>query len=238
MQTKITYFSTPHPIKKEKLLEYIDSSFQPIKVLKNDKRSLVFMVEAGGVKYVVKNPRDKNRRLWIRFLTLFRKSEAAMALTSMEILLSLGIPTTKPIALFEKNRFGMVVEGWMVYEYFEASPIETSDIKKSYELLCNLHQSGFLHGNPQEQNFLRFNDAIATIDAKLSKTQANGVDTWIEKIKFANSFIRPSDREVARALIDKTDMGYKKALDKMALVKILKRPKYWFKGLLQAQPSK
>jgi hypothetical protein len=39
-------------------------------------------------------------------------------------------------------------------------------------------------------------------------------------------------------LIDKTDMGYKKALDKMALVKILKRPKYWFKGLLQGQPSK
>lgn len=239
MYIKIDYFSNETPsISREKLLEFIEPSFRPVKVLKDDRRSFVFVAQIDGVRYVVKNPRDKNRRLWIKFLTLFRQSEAVMALKSMETLLGLGISTTKPIASIEKYSFGMVVEGWMVYEYLEAKPINTSDIPKSYDLLCSLHEVGFLHGNPQEQNFLQIDDKIVTIDAKLSRVDANGVDIWVEKIKFANSFIKPSDREVARALIDKSNVKYQKALDKMARTKVLKRPKYWFRGLLQGLQDK
>jgi tRNA A-37 threonylcarbamoyl transferase component Bud32 len=238
MKYKVTYFSQPKPFSYDHLIGFVQKDFVPNKIFKDNYRSYVFTVWHNGVTYVVKNPRDKNRRIWIRFLTLFRQSEAIMALKSMETLLGLGIRTTKPIASIEKRLFGIVTEGWMVYEYLEAVPIETPDIKKSYALLCSLHAAGFLHGNPQEQNFLRVGNDMATIDAKLTKTRPNSLDVWIEKIKFANSFIKPSDREIARALIDKTDANYQKALDKMTWIRLIKRPKYWFKGLFQGRQGK
>lgn len=230
MKYKITNFTQKEPFSYDQFVSLVQKDFKPIKILKDNKRSLVFTAKHNGITYVVKNPRDKNRRLWIRFLTLFRKSEALMALESMKKLLELGFVTTKPIAAIEKCAFGMVVECWMIYEYLEAKPISTNDIDKSFELLNSIHEAGFLHGNPQEQNFLRVDNNIGTIDAKLTKTKPNSANTWIEKIKFANSFVKHSDQEVARALIDKKDPCYQKALAKMAYIRILKRPKYWLKS--------
>jgi tRNA A-37 threonylcarbamoyl transferase component Bud32 len=239
MKTKITFFGdNERNISRKNLYALIETQESSLKTLKDDRRSLVFVVEANGVHYVVKNPRDKNRRLWIRFLTLFRSSEAMQALDSMKTLLDIGLPTTKPVACIEKVSFGMVVEGWAVYEYLDAKPIATNDIARSFELLDTLHSAGFLHGNPQEQNFLHTGITVAVIDAKLVKTRSNSTDTWIEKIKFANSFIKPNDREVAKTFIDTTSLGYHQAFSKMRHIRLLKRPKYWLRGLLQDQQDK
>ena len=239
MQYQVTYFVDSQTIPQQKLLSYVKEPLANAqKVLKDDRRSLVFVVEYNGLLYVVKNPRDKNRRLWIRFLTLFRPSEAMMALESMQTLLNLKIPTTKPIACIEKRFLGIVLEGWMVYEYFEAEPISTKEIKSSLALLESIHSFGFLHGNPQELNFLHFDKKIATIDAKLTKVNQESVETWIEKIKFANSFINPSDREAVRALLDQKNPNFKKAKQKLHLRRLCKSPKHWFKGLLQGRLNK
>lgn len=234
MKTRITFFGdNERNISKKSLYALIDAKESSVKILKDDRRSLVFVVEMNGMHYVVKNPRDKNRRLWIRFLTLFRQSETVMALKSMEILLDLRILTTKPIASIEKYLYGMVIEGWMIYEYLEAKPINTSDISKSYGLLCNLHEAGFLHGNPQEQNFLQTKEGeIAIIDSKVKKFYKFTCNDWIEKINFANSFYKQDDRIYANKLIyESLNFRYCIAKFKLALFRFFKKPKYWLRAL-------
>lgn len=233
MKYKITLFSNNVSIPESEYIRFISETFSPEAILKNNYRSYVFIVTIDGVKYVFKNPRDKNRRRWIRFLTLFRKSEAVAALQSMQALLSLGILTTKPIASIEKRSFGMAVDSWMVYEYLEANPINTSDISKSYDLLCDLHRAGYLHGNPQEQNFLKTNDGeIVVIDAKLKRFRIFTCNDFIEKINFANSFRETTDRFYANELIAQTpSIRYDIAKFKLTFFRFIKKPKYWLKAM-------
>ena len=89
------------------------------KELKNTRRSLVLLVRAAGQKAVLKCPREKNTRQWIRFTTLYRKGEAFKAIYNMDKLKNLGIKSNRPLMAMEKRRWGMVVDSWFVYTYEE-----------------------------------------------------------------------------------------------------------------------
>ncbi len=64
----------------EKSLEFFDlieaNRYKLIKVLKDDQRSYVALIEIQGEKYIYKRPIEKNSRKWQRFLSIFRGSES------------------------------------------------------------------------------------------------------------------------------------------------------------------
>lgn len=135
--------------------------------LKDDKRSLVKRGELFGVEVVAKNPRDKNRRKWSRFLSLFRQSEAAKTLDTLTQFWEKSIPSVKPICVLEKRSQGFVVDSWLIYEFRSG---EASDINKLPDivlLLKGLHQLGYRHDDPNFGNFLVDDDErLFLIDCK------------------------------------------------------------------------
>ncbi len=63
-----------------------------IKVLKDDHRSYVcvFEIDGDNKKYVYKEPREKNKRKWQKFLNFFRGSESQREYYQMKKINSLG----------------------------------------------------------------------------------------------------------------------------------------------------
>ena len=54
----------------------LDKNYKTIKILKDDKRSLVEIIEINEGKFVLKIPREKNNRKWQRFVNIFRGSDS------------------------------------------------------------------------------------------------------------------------------------------------------------------
>lgn len=145
------------------------NNYQILKTLKDDNRSLVRLIEFEKKKYVYKIPREKNYRKWIRFTTVFRNSEAIRALNNMNVILKLGLVTSKPVFAYEKKNKLMVVDSFYVYEYIEAESISDKYYPAIINTLKTLHYHDYLHHDAHLENFLIKNEKIILIDANLKK---------------------------------------------------------------------
>jgi lipopolysaccharide heptosyltransferase II len=162
--------------------DIIENKFQHsvLKELKNNSRSHVFLIDYQGEKAVLKSPREKNTRKWIRFTTLYRKGEAFKAILNLEKLANMGIASNKPLLAAEKRRFGMVVDAWMLYEYEEGRPCGKNDYRAVVEKLKEIHSKKFLHGDPQINNFLIREASVVTIDCNPKKAVFGNVSRYYE----------------------------------------------------------
>lgn len=180
---KITYFNCDKEYyTKEKIEELIRKDG---KILKKDKRrSNLKLLEENNKKILIKEPIDKNRRKWIRFLTLFRDSEALSSLKSMEILNKNEIKTNDPILCIEYKKYGMVFDSYMIYSYVEGEKVEESDYKRVIETLNKIHSLGYCHGDANKGNFLKSNEEIIVIDSNLKNIKYGMVCKNKDFIKF------------------------------------------------------
>lgn len=126
------------------------------KVLKNNQRSKVRIIKVEDKKYVLKVPKEKNNRTWIRITTWFRDGEAFKNIKGMLTYKELGIPSTEPVMAAEKRKKGMVVDSWLLYEYLKGKPCLGHEeyYPMVIEKLKEIHAKGYLHGDPQIRNFL------------------------------------------------------------------------------------
>jgi len=144
--------------KSDVVLPKIDELFLLIdsfpKTLKDDRRSLVKLGKLSEFIVVAKQPKDKNRRKWIQFLSLFGAAEARKTfLTLLEFQLK-GIESLQPLCLLEKRKLGMVVDSWLLYEYREGSVSNESHIPQIIDQLKLLHKHGYQHEDPNFGNFM------------------------------------------------------------------------------------
>ena len=58
-----------------------------LRTLKDDSRSLVEVIRINGKRYVLKVPKEKNRRKWQRFLSIFRGGESMRECKQLEKLM-------------------------------------------------------------------------------------------------------------------------------------------------------
>lgn len=148
--------------------------------IKNTRRSLVLIVSAAGQKAVLKCPREKNTRRWIRFTTLYRKGEAFKAISNMDKLKNLGIKSNRPLMAMEKRRWGMVVDSWFVYTYEEGRRCRDADYPAVVKKLEEIHSKKVLHGDPQIDNFLISDNAVITIDSNPKKALFGNISRYYE----------------------------------------------------------
>jgi heptose II phosphotransferase len=120
--------------------------------LKDDRRSLVKKGELGDCMMVAKQPRDKNRRVWARFLSLFRYSEAKKTFLTLKQFKEKGIESVFPVCVMEKREFGGVVDSWLLYEYREGCPCGIRSLEAVIDQLKNLHRNGYRHEDPNFGN--------------------------------------------------------------------------------------
>ncbi len=135
--------------------------------LKDNHRSSVKRGELLGHEVVAKQPRDKNKRLWARFTSLFGPAESAVTIQNLARLKAAGIPSVAPLFALEKRRAGMVVDSWMCYQYRAGEPCDETGLQEVVQFLDKMHQAGFRHDDPTWNNFLRDDSGrLFTIDTK------------------------------------------------------------------------
>ena len=150
------------------LFEAVQSSdYQKIDSLKENHRSHVKRIKISSYDLVLKVPTEKNKRPWIRFVSLFRQGEAFKNVMAMNTLLKSGILTTRPLLAAEYRNKGMVTDSWLLYEYLDAKscldrPETFPDVVNT---LARVHSNNLLHGDSQIRNFLSSNSNIYVIDA-------------------------------------------------------------------------
>ncbi len=180
-----------------------NSNYQRKVILKDNQRSLVMRIQANDFDCVLKIPKEKNARLWIRFLTWFRAGEAFKNLASMSLLWHEGIATTQPLLAAERRQFGMVVNSWLVYEYLEGdSCLDHPEWYPSViDKLGEIHKKGLLHGDPQIRNFICKEDQIFVIDCNPKRPGFTGFDFGYEW-----AYLRKSAPGIEK-LLDQMNLG-------------------------------
>ena len=169
----------------KRLLDYLDNiinykDINIIKEVKNNKRSLVLLIHYLGKQIILKSPREKNLRKWIRFTTLFRKGEAFKSILNMKKLNNMGIRTNIPLMAIEKRVLGMVFDSWILYEYEEGDRCDENNYFKVVEKLKEIHAKNILHGDPQIRNFLYNGKEIITIDCNPKRVLLGNVSKVYE----------------------------------------------------------
>ncbi len=135
-------------------------------VVKDDHRSLVKVIVNDERRIVAKQPRDKNRRRWIRLLSLVRESAVTRTLRGLSALRRADVATVSPIAAVENRRWGMVLDSWLFYFYRDGRPCSEAEFPMLIEVLRAVHRAGFRHGDPHLDNFLFDGEQVFVIDFK------------------------------------------------------------------------
>ena len=166
-----------------------NGNFSQTELLKENHRSLVNRINTNSLDIVLKVPKEKNTRKWIRFLTWFRLGEAFKNLKSMKILSDIGVKTTTPFIAAERRKFGMVVESWLTYSYLNGTTC--LDKPETYQdvilTLKSIHKKGYIHGDPQIRNFIEESNEIYVIDANPKKAGFTGFDFGYEWVYLRKS---------------------------------------------------
>ena len=144
----------------------LDLVERPGTVIKDDHRTFLKRVAFCGFDVAAKQPRDKNRRVWIRLLSLIRRSEVRFTLATLERLLHAGVPSVVPLAALERRRFGMVIDSWLFYRYREGVRCGEQELAEIIQVLNTLHRAGFRHQDPHFDNFLHDENEVFIVDIK------------------------------------------------------------------------
>ncbi|ADO81936.1 lipopolysaccharide core heptose(II) kinase RfaY [Ilyobacter polytropus] len=147
----------------------LQGDYKVIKVLKNDQRSRVKLIEYEQEKLVLKIPLEKNRRRWQRFLSAFRGSSSKREYENCLKILSEGFLGAKPVLVIDKKIGPFVKESCFVSNFIEGQEGNFQHLKEIGEELNKIHNAGYLHGDSQLVNFMVSNEEIYLIDCKLQK---------------------------------------------------------------------
>ncbi len=146
----------------------LEKEYEIIKVLKDDKRSLVEIIEINQGKFIFKIPKEKNNRKWQRFINVFRGSDSFRNYKTMDKLEKMGINSTRAVFAGEK-RTPFVIDSFLIMEILEGNSIEEKDYPRIIDELNKVHLKGYLHGDSQIQNFMKKDNEICMIDFRLQK---------------------------------------------------------------------
>ena len=148
--------------------------------LKNNSRSLLVLIDYQGKPVLLKNPREKNTRTWIRFTTLYRRGEAFKNLSNLANLANLRVESNRPLLAMQKRRWGMVVDSWLIYEFKPGQASDETHYPAVVRKLKQFHDHNLLHGDAQIENFIVENDTIITLDAQLKKPVLGKISKFLE----------------------------------------------------------
>ena len=123
-------------------------------VYKDGRRSYVARILVDGHDLIAKQPRNKNKRLWMRLSTLWRKSEVVKHFDGLLLLKELGIPCSEPYLAIEQRRWGMVVDSWFFYEHRNGKSLEVDQLDEIVTKMEIIHSNKLLHDDPHIDNFL------------------------------------------------------------------------------------
>lgn len=143
-----------------------------IKVLKDDNRSRVLLVNYQGEKLVVKESREKNTRKWQKFLSIFRGSYSHLEFKNCQKIIDAGFKGAKGLLVVDVTKGFWIDKSYFVSTFIEGREGSISDLDIITKKLKRVHEDGYLHRDAQLVNFMvGDNDEVYLIDCKLSKNK-------------------------------------------------------------------
>lgn len=146
-----------------------EKDYSLLRILKDTNRSYVVLIEMDGKQFVCKEPREKNRRKWQRFLSIFRGSESKREGQQMLEIEKRGFSGPSFQFAYEKKIGPMVTHSFLIYSYIDAEEINLKNAEQAFFYLKKIHEAGFLHGDSQISNFLIHGEKMYIIDSKFKK---------------------------------------------------------------------
>ncbi|MDO4589035.1 MAG: lipopolysaccharide core heptose(II) kinase RfaY [Fusobacterium sp.] len=201
-----------------------NENYKLLKVLKDDQRSYVALIEIKGEKYIYKQPREKNRRKWQKFLSIFRGSESKREFKNIEKICEVGLNGATPVLAVEKKRGLVVYDSYLIYEYIVGKESSFKDIDIIIKELKKIHSLGYLHGDSHMNNFLIRGDKVYLIDTKLLWNKYGGFGRAFEFMYLEESC--PQEIEYDKdSIYYKGAKGLRNYLTFLAKIKSIRRKK-------------
>ena len=147
----------------------LNGNYAVSETFKDTSQTYIARIRIEEQDLVLKIPRDRNKRTWQRFLSLFRSSESFRHLHSMITLRKLGFHCPEPIMALQTVRAGHIIDSALVYRFEEGHKPQHEDIPRVINTLLSLHRLGYLRRDPHAKNFLVQADRVTFIDFRLSK---------------------------------------------------------------------
>ena len=160
---------------EEKYLEVgrkiLNNEYKILDRYKDDNRTFVALIEIENKKYILKIPKNEYKKIWKRFLTLFKKGEGLSSLINIRSARNKGLTEVMDIYLAgEKRKNGMISDSFFLLEYIEGKIcLENDKVKKILELMKKMHKLGLYHGDCNPYNFLFTKEGIRMVDTKCKK---------------------------------------------------------------------
>ena len=167
MNKKNVYFDELSSVKYFEILE--NKTYKTIKILKEDNRSIVKLIQIGSEELVLKIPVEKNTKKWQRFISLFRSGESSREFLNLEKILKNNFLGAKPYFAIESKKMGMTINSCILMEYIKGSTGKIEDLEIISATLNQIHEKGYLHGDSQLSNFMLAEGKAYLIDTKLIK---------------------------------------------------------------------
>ena len=212
----------------EKSLEFFDlienNRYKLIKVLKDDQRSYVALIEIQGEKYIYKRPIEKNSRKWQRFLSIFRGSESKREFENIEKIREVGLNGAVPYLAVEKKKGLVVYDSYLIYGYIDGRESSFKDIVLIMAELRKIHNLGYLHGDSHMNNFLIKGEKVYLIDTKLLWNKYGGFGRAFEFMYLEESCPREIDYD-KESIYYKGAKGLRNYLTFLAKIKSIRRKK-------------
>ena len=212
----------------EKSLEFFDlienNRYKLIKVLKDDQRSYVALIEIQGEKYIYKRPIEKNSRKWQRFLSIFRGSESKREFENIEKIREVGLNGAVPYLAVEKKKGLVVYDSYLIYGYIDGRESSFKDIDLIMSELRKIHSLGYLHGDSHMNNFLIKGEKVYLIDTKLLWNKYGGFGRAFEFMYLEESCPREIDYD-KESIYYKGAKGLRNYLTFLAKIKSIRRKK-------------
>jgi len=136
----------------------------PDKIIKQDHRSLVGLIEWQGRRLVVKKFLLQRDWWWFRLTSILFPSLGEIACRNALLLNRLGILTPPPLLLMQRLHWGQVVDSWMIYPFVEELSTGTIELQRIVGFLKRMHRAGWIHGDSHPANFLDTSAGLTAID--------------------------------------------------------------------------
>lgn len=171
-----------------------NTEYKILKTLKNDHRSSVFYIEIDNAnlleyekRVVLKIPKEKNKRAWQRFLSIFIGSESKREFIRCENILKNNFLGALPIIAVEKRCGIIVKDSYFVSSYINGESNGYENIVLALNELYKVHKAGYLHGDAQLSNFIILGEHVYLIDCKFKRNKMGIISKINEFIYFEKS---------------------------------------------------
>jgi serine/threonine protein kinase len=155
---------------------------------KEGRKSLVQDVYLNSKTYIIKEyrfyKRNFNKRFIRRVRDLLFRDYSVKQYLYMKKFSSYGIPTTTPVYIIKHNlKLALIMEKEKIIRY-----CNEQDINQIIKILNIFHKHGYLHGDPDPNNFIVTNNGILAIDFVPRRNLIGKIGVFYEWSKLFRKF--------------------------------------------------